>query len=366
MKIATVVGARPQFVKMGPLSRLFKKKIQEVIIHTGQHYDDNLSEIFFRELDLFKPEYNLGINPNTASGSIVPVHETEASQIARMMIALEKVFIKERPDIVLTYGDTNSTLACALTSSKLNLPLAHVEAGVRGFDMAVPEEINRIIVDRVSTLLFCPTKTAVRNLKNEGMEEGVFYTGDVMVEVLKQKVKRLPSVPDCTQRGTGYVLVTLHRQENVDRRENLEEIVGALRSFRGRLIFPVHPRTRKNLKRFKLWQRLNSQGSITILEPQGYLNFLSLAKNADRILTDSGGIQKEAYLLKVPCATIRTTTEWPETLESGWNRLIPCKRDAILRALKISLRPGPHRSIFGNEKASEEMFKIITSWLQKR
>ncbi len=371
MKIATVVGARPQFVKMGPLSRLFKKKFQEIVIHTGQHYDDNLSKVFFKELNLFKPKYNLGIKA-----------ASDISQISLMISALEKVFIKERPDLVLTYGDTNSSLACALTSSKLNLSLAHVEAGVRAFDRNVPEENNRFIIDRFSTLLFCPTKSAVRNLKNEGIKNGVFYTGDVMAEVLRENLEQKLSssgkvLEECLTGGSsrigtvhgGYILVTLHRQENVAAprgRENLKEIVNALMGFKGRLIFPMHPRTRKNLKRFKLWQKLISRDSITILEPQGYLNFLGLEKNADKILTDSGGVQKEAHLLRVPCITLRKTTEWPETLENGWNRLVPCKRDAILSALKSSLRPGLHKNIFGSRKASEKIFKIITSWLRKR
>jgi UDP-N-acetylglucosamine 2-epimerase (non-hydrolysing) len=350
MKIATVVGARPQFVKMGPLSCLFKKKIAEIVIHTGQHYNHNLSSVFFKELGLAKPKYNLDINPKTASGP-----GTDVLQIAGMLEALEKVLIKEKPDIALTYGDTNSALACALASSKLNIPFAHVEAGVRGFDRTVPEEINRLIIDRLSTLLFCPTKSAVENLKNEGIKNGVFYTGDVMAEVLRDRIGDVPPAPY----GAGYVLVTLHRQENADRKENLEEIVNALTGFKGRLIFSVHPRTRKNLKKFNLWKKIISRNSIVILEPQGYLNFLSLQKNAVKILTDSGGVQREAYLLKVPCLTLRKTTEWPETLENGWNRLVPCKKDLILRALGTSPGPGPHKSIFGNEKASKKIFRII-------
>ena len=349
MKIVTVVGARPQFVKMGPLSRLFKKKIQEIVVHTGQHYDDNLSKVFFKELNLFKPEYNLGI-----TGS-------DTSQIARMMIAMEKVFIKEMPDMVLTYGDTNSSLACALTSSKLNFPLAHVEAGVRGFDRSVPEEINRLIIDRVSTLLFCPVKSAVKNLKKEGIKDGVSYTGDVMAEVLRERVEEIH--PPTNALVGGYILVTLHRQENVDKRKNLEEIVNALVNFKGRLIFLVHPRTKKNLKKFNLWRKMASQNSIAILEPQGYQNFLALQKNASKILTDSGGVQKEAYLLKIPCLTLRKTTEWGETLENGWNRLVPCKKDMIVKALSTQPKPGLHKNIFGWGKPSKKIYKTIQNWL---
>lgn len=348
------MGARPQFVKMGPLSKLFKKgDIREVIVHTGQHYDYNLSEIFFKELNLFKPEYNL----NTGAVS-------DISQISLMLKHLEDIFIKEKPGLILTYGDTNSSLAASLASSKLNLPLAHVEAGVRGFDRSVPEEINRLIIDRVSELLFCPTKNAMANLKNEGIEKGAFFTGDVMAEVLREKIKSIPFKRD--DKKGRYVLVTLHRQENADRKESLKEIIDAFRAFKGRLIFPVHPRTKKNLKRFGLWDNLATRaGSVEVLEPQGYSDFLKLQKNAYKILTDSGGVQKEAYILKVPCLTLRTSTEWPETLQSGWNRLLPCRGGAILNALNSRIRPGVYKDVFNGAKASYKIFSIIKSWLQK-
>jgi UDP-N-acetylglucosamine 2-epimerase (non-hydrolysing) len=281
-----------------------------------------------------------------------------------MLKHLENIFIKERPDLVLTYGDTNSSLAASLSASKLNFPLAHVEAGVRGFDKGVPEEINRLIIDSVSELLFCPTKNAVNNLKNEGIENGVFFTGDLMAEVLREKIKNVSF--RMTGKKGGYALATLHRQENVDRKENLKEIINAFSAFKGQLIFPVHPRTKKNLKRFGLWDNLARTGSVELLEPQGYPDFLILQKNASRILTDSGGVQKEAYILKVPCLTVRTTTEWPETLEGGWNRLVPCKCSAILNALNSRIVPGGYKDVFKGGKASYKIFSIIKSWFQKR
>lgn len=348
MKIVTVVGARPQFIKMGPLSRIFKKRsFNEIVVHTGQHYDDNLSDIFFKELGLFKPKYNLGIKESL-----------DISQISLMLTALGKVFIKEKPGLVLTYGDTNSALACALAGSKLDIPVAHVEAGVRGFDRHVPEEINRLIIDRVSTFLFCPTKTAVGNLKREGIEKGVFFTGDVMAELLQERMRDIKENLHLLEKKE-YILVTLHRQENVDRKENLKEIVNALTLFKKHIVFPVHPRTEKNLKRFDLWRKLVSREYITILKPQGYYEFLNLEKNAEKVLTDSGGVQKEAYILKIPCITLRTTTEWPETLENGWNRLIPCRAGEILKALYTRIQPGPHRNIFGRGKASQKIFDIL-------
>lgn len=354
MKIATVVGARPQFVKMGPLSRLFKNKVEEVVIHTGQHYDDNLSGIFFKELSLGRPKYNLGVK--VAS----PV-----SQIALMLTGLNKVLSKETPDLVLTYGDTNSTLATALASVKLGFPLAHVEAGVRSFDLSVPEEANRLITDRLSALLFCPTERAVENLKKEGLKRGVFYTGDVMAEVLGENINKAEKnsaiLKSLGIKESEYILVTLHRQETVEKEEKLAEIVRALSNFKGRLVFPVHPRTRNNLKRFKLWPKLNKSSSLILLEPQGYLDFLKLGKNAAKILTDSGGVQKEAYLLRVPCLTLRASTEWPETVESGWNRLVKCDHREILKALEKRGRPASHSNFFGNGRPSEKIFKLILS-----
>lgn len=320
MKIISIVGARPQFIKCAPLSRELRKEHEEIIVHTGQHYDPEMSDIFFAELNIPKPDYNLGIG----SGN-------HGAQTGEMLAKIEGVLVNEKPDLVVVFGDTNSTLAGALAAVKLHLPVAHVEAGLRSFDRTMPEEINRVVTDHVSDLLFCPTQTSVDNLAKEGIVNGVHLVGDVMVDALEYNralAEERSSVLTrlCLDPG-NYLVLTVHRPANADSRENMEAILSAVAESGKRTVFPVHPRTRKFLHEYGLWENLPS--SITVTEPLGYLDMICLMSHAEKILTDSGGMQKEAYILGVPCITLRDTTEWVETLEGGWNVLVGAERDSI-------------------------------------
>jgi len=329
MKVASIVGARPQFIKAAVVSRELRKQYQEVLIHTGQHYDDNMSKLFFRELDIPEPDYNLGVG----SGP-------HGAQTGKMLVRIERVLRKEKPDWVLVYGDTNSTLAGALAAAKLHIPVAHVEAGLRSFNRRMPEELNRVVVDHVSDLLFAPTETAMKNLEREGLIERAHLIGDVMEEALRYYL------PIARERSTilkrlqldpkSYYLVTVHRAENTDSKQNLESVLQALVQLDHPVVFPLHPRTRKMIERFGLGRFLNAR-RIRYLDPVGYLEMLALEENALTILTDSGGVQKEAYWLGVPCVTLREETEWVETVESGWNVLAGVETERILAAiLKVS------------------------------
>jgi UDP-N-acetylglucosamine 2-epimerase len=329
MKVASIVGARPQFIKAAVVSRELRKQHQEVLIHTGQHYDDNMSQLFFRELDIPEPDYNLGVG----SGP-------HGAQTGTMLVRIERVLRKEKPDWVLVYGDTNSTLAGALAAAKLHIPVAHVEAGLRSFNRRMPEELNRVVVDHVSDLLFAPTETAMKNLEREGLIERAHLVGDVMEEALHYYL------PIARERSTilkrlqldpkSYYLVTVHRAENTDSKQSLENILRALVQLDHPVVFPLHPRTRKMIERFGLGRFLNADG-IRYLDPVGYLEMLVLEENALTILTDSGGVQKEAYWLGVPCVTLREETEWVETVETGWNVLAGVETKRILAAiLKVS------------------------------
>jgi|SRR5579864_74918 len=315
MKIATVIGARPQFIKAAPVSRALRSmdggsEVTEILIHTGQHYDANMSQVFFDELGLAAPDYNLGIG----SGS-------HGWQTGQMLAAIEEVLLNEKPDCVLVYGDTNSTLAGALAAAKLHVPVAHVEAGLRSFNRRMPEELNRIVADQLSALLFAPTETAVSNLAVEGMTRGVHLVGDVMQDALAEHLVAAEDRSEILKQQkvspNEYLLVTVHRAENTDSPERLMGICQALRilSINQRIVWPVHPRTRRLLDPAMV------AGNISLIEPAGYLDMLMLEKSATAILTDSGGVQKEARWLQVPCVTLREETEWVETLDGGWNRL---------------------------------------------
>ena len=314
-KIVTVIGARPQFIKAAPVSKAFSNcsEIEEIIVHTGQHYDTGMSKIFFDELEIPEPDYNLDVG----SGS-------HAVQTGEIMKCLEKVLLKENPDILLVYGDTNSTLAGALTAAKLHIPVAHVEAGLRSFNMKMPEEINRIVADRLSTLLFAPTNTAVGNLDKEGITDGVYKTGDVMYDVAlqyKEKAyKESTILKELNLTPKEYILTTIHRAENTDNKEKLYNIFTALNEIGKEfpIVLPLHPRTKKMLKEFDLQSFLNG---LRVIDPVGFLDMINLESNARAIITDSGGIQKEAYFHRVPCVTLRDETEWVETVESRWNVL---------------------------------------------
>ena len=334
MKVASIVGARPQFIKAAVVSRELRKQHQEVLIHTGQHYDDNMSQLFFRELDIPEPDYNLGVG----SGP-------HGAQTGKMLVRIERVLRKEKPAWVLVYGDTNSTLAGALAAAKLHIPVAHVEAGLRSFNRRMPEELNRILVDHVSDLLFAPTETAMKNLEREGLIERAHLVGDVMEEALRYYLpiaRTRSAILDQLQlEAKSYYLVTVHRAENTDSKQNLESILQALVQLDRPVVFPLHPRTRKMIERFGLGRFLNAEG-IRYLDPVGYLEMLALEENALAILTDSGGVQKEAYWLGVPCVTLRKETEWVETVKAGWNAVAGCEPELIVKCLREA---GPKRRI---------------------
>ncbi len=355
MKIVSIVGARPQFIKAALVSKELRKNHQEALVHTGQHYDIQLSQIFFDELGIPKPDYNLEI------GS-----DTHAKQTGRMMISIEEVLITEKPDLVLVYGDTNSTLAGALAAVKLHIPVAHVEAGPRMFDKSVPEEINRVLTDHVSTLLFAPTQTAVDNLKKEGILRGVYLTGDVMLdsflcfsEVAERNSKILNRLGLSRSK---YLLATVHRARNTEVKENLRNIVDAFSSLDEKIIFPVHPRTEKYLRQYGVYQRLKDAPSIMLIDPVGYLDSITLTKNARKVLTDSGGVQKEAYFSRVPCITLDEATGWPETVEDGWNVLVGSDRGKIIDAIQHFEPERQQRDVFGNGKAVERIEEILARW----
>jgi UDP-GlcNAc3NAcA epimerase len=351
MKVVTVVGARPQFVKAAPVSRILREKHNEVLVHTGQHYDYGMSQVFFDELGLPEPDVNLGVG----SGS-------HGRQTGEMLVGLEKVLQSERPDRVLVYGDTNSTLAGALAAVKLRVPVAHVEAGLRSFNRTMPEEHNRVLADHCSDLLFCPTQTAVDNLRHEGIAQGVHLVGDVMVDAALQHgaVARQSStlLEDLGLAGQEFALATIHRPYNTDDPARLEQILAALAALDLPVVFPVHARTRDHLA-----QMGNPQSKIRNLrsmDPLGYLDMLALEQAASLILTDSGGVQKEAYFFGVPCVTLRPETEWVETVAAGWNRLAWGDTTGILKAARGPWPSKPPHPIFGDGHAAERIVAILT------
>jgi len=354
MKIVTVVGARPQLIKAATVSRAIAEHnqknsmpvIEEIFVHTGQHYDDNMSSIFLKELDIPELKYNLNI------GSA-----SHGRQTGQMLMAVEEVLLKEKPDWVLVYGDTNSTLAGALAAAKLHFRIAHVEAGLRSYNRLMPEEINRLVSDQLSTLLFCPSKTAVDNLIAEGITKGVSITGDVMASALQYAVAKASScsgiLADHGLQPQGYFLATVHRAENTDDPVHLRHIMTALSELAEQVpvILPLHPRTRKVLEE-NFPSFLTPHPSFRLINPVGYLDFIALERSARFLVTDSGGIQKEAYWLKVPCITMRDETEWVETVESGWNVLTGAYRDRIVEAIRTFNPPLEHPPLYGDDKSA--------------
>jgi len=354
MKILTVIGARPQFIKAAPVSREIRKHFKEIIVHTGQHYDENMSNIFFEELNIPKPDYNL----NVGSGN-------HGEQTGNMLIKIEEVILKEKPDAVLVYGDTNSTLAGALAASKLLIPVIHVEAGLRSFNKAMPEEQNRVLTDHISDLLFCPTETAVKNLKREGVEKGVYNVGDVMFDSILYNIEIAKKKSNILERlglkEKEYILVTIHRAENTNYKEKLTNIFNALKDSNEKIVLPLHPRTRKFINDYGIEVGQN----IEIIDPVGYLDMIMLELTAKKILTDSGGVQKESYFLDVPCITMREETEWIETVEDGWNVLVGSDYEAILNAIRFFMPKGEKHDYFGNGHSSERIVEIVNRTLQK-
>lgn len=354
MNLITIVGARPQFIKASVVSKELAKDHDETIVHTGQHYDKELSQTFFNELDIPEPDYNLGV------GS-----DTPGRQTAQMVEGIEKILLEEDPELIILYGDTNSTLAGALAGSKLPMDIAHIEAGLRSFNKDMPEEINRVITDHVSDLLFSPTDKAVEHLEEEGLGENTFLVGDVMYDALLHNIEKAERESDILERigvSVGeYYLITVHRQRNTDNKKNLKHIVQAILEVDGKFIFPAHPRVKKSLKRYGLLNTLNKSDEVKLIDPVGYLDFLVLEKNSRKILTDSGGIQKEAYFLDKPCITLRDETEWVETLDNGWNVLVGSDKKRILEEIGRE-RSGLQKSGFnyGDGKASENIVDIIS------
>jgi UDP-GlcNAc3NAcA epimerase len=359
MKIVTVVGARPQFIKAAAVSRVigthFSGQVDEVLVHTGQHYDENMSGVFFEELDIPRPGYNLEVSGGQ-----------HGAMTGRMLEGVEKVLLKEKPDWLLIYGDTNSTLAGALAAAKLHIPVAHVEAGLRSFNMRMPEEINRILADRVSNLLFCPTETAVGNLAAEGIRAGVHNVGDVMYDVAlyyRDKARRQSTVMRAHALSERQcALATCHRAENTDDPSRLEAILAGLVGVADRMpvVLPLHPRTRKLAQDHKLGTYLKR---LTVVEPLPFLDMVALEQAARLILTDSGGVQKEAFFYGVPCITMRDETEWVETVESGWNSLVGADVKRIASAVEDVMRGGASRKAvapYGDGSAARKILALLT------
>lgn len=347
MKIAFIVGARPQFIKLGPLSKKINDHFKEVIVHTGQHFDKNMSDIFFKDLGILEPHYNLGVN----SGF-------HGEQTGKMMIELEKVLQRECPLLVIVFGDTNSTLAGSLVCSKLHIPVIHIEAGLRSFNKKMPEEINRIVSDHTSDFLFAPTETAMQNLEREGIVGKAVLTGDIMIDSLLDNIECADQISNILETkglvAGKYYLMTLHRPYNVDDPGKLGNIFTKLSKIDSQIIFSVHPRTRKVINDNQLLIPKN----ILLSDPVGYLDFIKLESSSMKIITDSGGIQKEAYILRKPCITIRSETEWIETVKEGWNVLVDVDSDEFVNLIESFNPKQVRRDIFGINVA-QKMFDQI-------
>lgn len=356
MKVFTVVGARPQFIKAAPVSKAIRARGHtEYLAHTGQHYDHGMSQVFFDELDIPQPDVNL----NIGSGS-------HGKQTGKMLIRLEEEMLAQQPDIACVYGDTNSTLAAALAAVKLQIPVAHVEAGLRSFNREMPEEHNRVLTDHCADLLFCPTQTAVDLLAKEGISRGVHLVGDTMYDAVLQfsEIAQTKSniLNEHSLDSGGYLLATVHRSYNTDAPQRLENILNAFAEIDETLVFPIHPRTRQKIETFGLSDHLLRNPKVRLIDPIGYLDMLTLLKNARLLITDSGGMQKEAYFFAVPCITLRPETEWVETVESGWNILVGADKEKIMAAVKSDGWPCTQtKALFGDGKASQKIATILST-----
>jgi UDP-N-acetylglucosamine 2-epimerase len=342
MKIVTVLGARPQFIKAAALSRELRKRHQEILVHTGQHYDYGMSGVFFDSLEIPPPDVNLGVG----SGN-------HGAQTAAMLAGIEEVLVREKPDWMLIYGDTNSTLAGAVAASKLHVPVAHVEAGLRSFNRRMPEEVNRVVADHLSSLLLCPSQTAVDHLSAEGIRDNVHLVGDVMLDVLNWAKERAAPKTAQTLAQLGvkqgeYLLATIHRGENTDSPQRLGAIVRALNALEETVLFPVHPRTRKAIA--ASGQQLAAH--VRAVEPLGYFEMVTASAAARLILTDSGGLQKEAYWLGVPCVTMRDETEWVETVSAGWNTLTGADSEQIVHKVRHFAPPSTRAALYGDGRCA--------------
>jgi UDP-N-acetylglucosamine 2-epimerase (non-hydrolysing) len=350
MKVLTVVGARPQFIKSFPMTRALQPDHEEVLVHTGQHYDQELSDVFFEELDLRVPDHNLGVGSNT-----------HAVQIGEMMRRLDPIVAAEAPDVILLYGDTNSTIAGTLVGANRDATVAHVEAGLRSGKRTMPEEINRIVTDHVADVLCTPCEAAMRNLEREGIADRAHQTGDVMYDAIKWADRIAHRESDVVERlgvdGGPFVLATVHRPRNTDDPERLNAIVEALVQTPAPVVFPVHPRTEKALRDQGRWRAVTEE--LVCIDPVGYLDFVRLLDGAQRVVTDSGGIQKEAFFLETPCVTLREETEWVETVEHGWNVLVGADTEKIRDALSASVDAPPHAQPYGDGTAAERIVEVL-------
>ncbi|HEX2305466.1 MAG TPA: UDP-N-acetylglucosamine 2-epimerase (non-hydrolyzing) [Nitrososphaeraceae archaeon] len=359
MKVASVVGARPNFIKMGPVHKSLKSSgIEHLIVHTGQHYDYEMSDIFFTDFELPKPDVHLGVG----SGS-------SCFQIGEIVKRLEGKLTERNVDLVLVYGDTNSTLAGAICANKSNIKLGHIEAGLRSYDSTMPEEKNRILTDHLSDYLFSPTQNAVNNLKKESIRAKVYYTGDLSVEIIDKTklISRKSEILDILGlKSRSYLLLTMHRAENTGSKDYFIQLLKTFEALADNpIVFPIHPRTKKMFKTFGLLDRLLKCSNVKMLLPVGYIDFIALLQSALKVVTDSGGIQKEAYLLKVPCITMRKNTEWVETIKGQWNILTGVDSKKIVNAVR---RPSPtskySKSAFGSGRTSQVINELISNMIK--
>lgn len=353
MRVVSVVGNRPQFVKAAPLSRALRRRVDEVLVHSGQHYDPELADLFFDELGVPRPDHALEVG-----------HGTPVTQLAVMLQRLEPLLVAERPDMVLVYGDTTTTLAGALAAAKLGVLLGHVEAGLRSFDRSMPEEQNRVVADHLSSLLLCPTDTAVGNLAREGVATGVHQVGDVMLDASRMFAPAAATRPGPRALGLepgGYLLVTVHRAAATDTEAALDALVGVLRAIDEPAVFPVHPRTRHRLEATGRWEALAGHPTLRLSPPVGYLDFTALLMSARAVVTDSGGVQKEAYFHGVPCVTLRETTEWVETVEGGFNHLTGMDPARVRTALADLAMPAERPPYYGDGRAAERIAEAVAA-----
>jgi UDP-N-acetylglucosamine 2-epimerase len=337
MKFCSIVGARPNFIKLSPISKEIRKHYKEIIIHTGQHYDEKMSNAFFKDMNIPNPDYNLNLH-----------YQPDGHQIGYMIAGIEDILLTEKPDVVIVFGDTNSTLAGAISAVKLNIPVAHIESGCRSYDMLMPEEQNRIMVDHISKFLYAPTSSTAQILQSENVSGDIYDFGDVSVDILNSvKFKEMPS---------DFTLLTVHRPSNADSHTQMNKILSAMNEI-DNVIFSVHPRTEKILTEYNLKEKYSN---INYIEPMSYIDMISHIKYAKMIVTDSGGIQKEAYILRTPCITLRNTTEWIETIELGWNKLMPhMTKLSILKTIKTYKKPSVYIDCFGSVGVSQRIIKNI-------
>ncbi len=351
MKIISIVGARPQFIKAAPVCRALRSQHEELLVHSGQHYDYNMSDVFFEQLGIPRPDFNLGVGSGT-----------HGQQTAEMLVLLEELFTEQSPDVVLVYGDTNTTLAGGLAAAKLNIPVAHVEAGLRSFNRTMPEEVNRVVVDHLSDILLCPTRTAVENLQTEGITDGVVLVGDVMLDTARHFAnaeEAAAAVEHFGLQSGEYYLATVHRAGNSDSEARLGAIIQAFATADKPVIWAIHPRTAKNIGTLGLQAVLDKADNITTVPPVSYVETVGLLSNAAALLTDSGGMQKEAYFFSVPCVTLREETEWTETVELGWNQLVGADTNRILAAMGSLAKPESRPDVYGDGHAAEAILAVL-------